>query len=135
MKTIRFIFPIVVLLLVNVTAGFSNVTDVPSGIFTAFKTGNSKALASYFNSSIELVILDKEDVYSKTQAEQIVKEFFAKHKPLGFTKLHEGGKDGAKYVIGNLKTSNGTYRVYFLLKNRGGKQYIHQLRIEEDDEQ
>lgn len=34
------------------------------------------------------------------------------------------------YVIGNLKTNTGSFRIYFLLKSNDGKNYIHQLRIE-----
>ena len=71
-------------------------------------------------------------VYSKAQAKQIVNNFFNSHtpEPQGFSILHQGGKEGAKYVIGNLITNNGSFRVYFLLKKNNGKEYIHQLRIE-----
>ena len=106
--------------------------DIPEGIILALKTGNSKELAKYFNTNIELVILDKEDVYSKTQAELIVKDFFSKHSPSNFSILHQGGKQGAKYAIGNLTTSKGTFRVYFLLKISNEKPFIHQLRIEKE---
>ncbi|NJK98710.1 MAG: DUF4783 domain-containing protein [Bacteroidales bacterium] len=36
--------------------------DVPDGIVAAFKTGNAKELAKFFNTTIELVILDKEGI-------------------------------------------------------------------------
>lgn len=105
---------------------------VPDGIILALKSGNSKELAKYFNANIELQILEKENVYSKAQAELILKDFFSKNIPGGFTKIHEGGKEGAKYVIGNLTTSTGTYRVYFLLKEINGASLIHELRIENE---
>ena len=63
---------------------------VPDEIFSAIKAGNSKVLAKYFNSNVELVILDKDGVYSKTQAELIVREFFAKNIPSNLVKRHEG---------------------------------------------
>jgi hypothetical protein len=104
--------------------------EIPEGIVLAFKAGNSKELSKYFNSNLELVIVDNENVYSKPQAEQIIKDFFMKHIPKNFTILHEGGKEESRYAIGNLVTNNGIFRVYFLLKHKDNMQLIHQLRIE-----
>lgn len=107
--------------------------DIPPKIFDAMKVGNAAELAKHFNSSVELVILDKDDVYSKQQAEQILKSFFEKNKVKTFTLLHQGGKEGAQYAIGNLETVTGKiFRVYFLVKESGGTPLIHQLRIEEE---
>lgn len=109
--------------------------DVPKGIVLAFNAGNAKELAKYFNSTIELVIDDKEGVYSKLQAEQIVKDFFMKNTPAseGLILLHEGGKEASKYAIGNFYTKNGVYRVSFLIKTVDNVPTIHQLRIEENN--
>lgn len=104
--------------------------QVPNEIILSLQNGNSKVLSEYFNPNIELVVLENDNVYSKAQAKQIVNNFFTSHIPESFNILHQGGKEGAKYVIGNLKTNNGSFRIYFLLKKNGGKDYIHQLRIE-----
>lgn len=106
--------------------------QVPEEIILSLQTGNSKVLSEYFNQNVELVVLENDNVYSKAQAKQIVSNFFNANtpEPQGFTILHQGGKEGAKYLIGNLKTNNGSFRVYFLLKKNGSKEYIHQLRIE-----
>lgn len=107
--------------------------NIPPKIFDAFKLGNASEIAKYFNSNIELVIIDKDDVYSKQQAEQILKSFFDKNKVKSFTVLHQGGKESAQYAIGTLETiNNKSFRVYFLLKDTGGSLLIHQLRIEEE---
>jgi hypothetical protein len=98
----------------------------------AIKTGNSTELANYFITNLELIIGDKEGVYSKSQALAILKEFYKNNTPTDFSILHEGGKDGAKYVIGNLKTNKSTFRVYYLIKNQENKPYIHTLRIEKE---
>lgn len=108
--------------------------EIPDGIQTALKTGNAGELAKFFNSNIEMTVINKEDVYSKSQAEIILKDFFSSNSPTDFTMMHKGGKEGAKYAIGNLKTTTKTFRVYFLVKNNNKKPYIQQLRIEESDE-
>ena len=104
--------------------------QIPAQIQTCFKNGDSKKLAEYFNNNIELVVLENDNVYSKAQAQQIVNKFFSTNTPEEFSIIHDGGPESAKYAIGNLKTKNGSFRVYFLLKPSEGKEYIHQLRIE-----
>ena len=105
--------------------------DIPQAVIDALRTGNTAVLSGYFNTSIELAILEQEDIYSKQQAELIIKDFFAKHVPSSFTVLHKGGKEGSQYAIGNLVTSSGTFRVTLWIKMTQNKPYIHQLRFEE----
>ena len=104
--------------------------QIPDEIILSLQTGNAKVLSKYFNDNVELVVLDNDNVYSKAQAKQIVSNFFKSFTPESFNVIHQGGKEGSKYVIGNLKTNNGNFRIYFLLKNSNGKDYIHQLIIE-----
>ena len=112
------------------TLGVNTNAQVPDEIILSLQSGNAKVLSGYFNDNVELVVLDNDDVYSKAQAKQIVSNFFKSNVPESFSVIHQGGKEGSKYVIGNLKTNNGSFRIYFLLKSKGGKDYIHQLRIE-----
>ncbi|MBN2348440.1 MAG: DUF4783 domain-containing protein [Bacteroidales bacterium] len=132
MKTFRNISILLVALAFSFGAN-SISNDIPENIVSAIKSGNAKELAVYFNSSIELTLLSKEDIYSKEQAELILKNFFQTHVPNSFTLLHEGGKESSKYAIGKLKTSKGNFRVTILLKSQNNKLYIHQLRIEGDN--
>ena len=126
---------IVFLLLTMISAAAMGQDKVQEGISLAFKAGNATELSKYFNSEIELVILDKEDLYSKKQAEQILKKFFTDHSPTSFRIIFEGGKETSRYAIGNLSTENQVYRTYLLIKKENGNSLIHQLRIEVEDEQ
>lgn len=123
---------LLVLLFISVFAG-SVAAQVPNDIIVSFETGDSKLLSGYFNQNVELMVLDSENVYSKAQAEQIVSNFFSNFAPVqenAFQIIHNSGKEGARSVIGTLKTTKGSFRVYFLLKKSGAKEYIHQLRID-----
>ncbi len=120
-------------IIVTVALVFSGIhlfAQIPDEIVSSLKSGNANKLSEYFNQNIEMVVLDNDDVYSKAQAQQIVSSFFSKNKAKGFSIIHQGGKDGSSYAIGNLSTSTGTFRVYFLIKEAQDKAYIHQLRIE-----
>ena len=114
-------------------ASFAATGQVPEKIILSLKSGNAKTLSEYFNQNVELVVPDSDNVYSKAQAQQIVGNFFSIYTPVSFSILHQGGKEGSKYVIGNLGTKTGIFRVYFLLKQSEGKDYIHQLRIEKQE--
>jgi hypothetical protein len=103
--------------------------ELPEGLKAAFKAGNAKELAKFFEKNIELEILGTDNVYTKEHAEQILKSFFEKHPVKGFTVLFEGGKDASQYAIGKLVTSKGTYRINLLVKS----QLVLQIRIMEDD--
>jgi hypothetical protein len=104
--------------------------QIPDEIVVSIQNGNDTGLAAFFSENVELVVQAHDDVYSKSQAQQIVAEFFKSNKPKQFSIIHQGGKDGARYAIGSLITNTGTFRVYFLLKNKNNNSYIHQLRIE-----
>lgn len=106
---------------------------IPAPMVEALKAGNSSKLAAFFNASIELATPDIEEIFSKQQAELIIKDFFAKHVPTNFVILHKGGKEESQYVIGNLITSSHNYRVTMLIKVKDNQSYIHQLRFEEED--
>ncbi|MFW5755564.1 MAG: DUF4783 domain-containing protein [Tangfeifania sp.] len=122
-----------VFLFAAIISNYAAQAQIPDEIISSLKNGNSKVLSGYFNQNVELVVLENDNVYSKAQAQQIVNNFFSKHNPENFTVIHHGGKEGAKYVIGNLVTNNGNFRVYFLLKKSEEKDYIHQLRIEKQE--
>jgi len=107
---------------------------VPEGIVLSFEAGNAAELSKFFHSNIELIILEKEDVYSRSQAEQIIRKFFSDHKPETFKVIFEGGKESSRYAICSMQTRNETYRVYILMKKQDGSPLIHQLRIEEEEE-
>ncbi|MBT8195916.1 MAG: DUF4783 domain-containing protein, partial [Bacteroidia bacterium] len=108
--------------------------DIYTTVGNAIKKGDAKALSAHFSSKVDLTILNKEDVYSKSQAEQILVAFFNKNKPSDFKIMHKGvSKEGAKYAIGNLKTTNGlTFRTYFFIKSHMGSEIVHELRFEKE---
>ena len=108
--------------------------SIPPGISQALKAGSAKDLVKFMNNNVEMVILDKEGIYSKSQAEMILRDFFSKNQPKKFSLMHQGGKAESKYGIGDLTTGTQTFRIYFLLKTTNGKSLIHQFRIEKENE-
>jgi len=105
-----------------------------ANISKAIELGNYKELSSHFDTKVDLAILEKENSYSKAQAELIIKDFFANRKISRYQIIHQGkSRDGAEYVIGTLITTDLTYRTYVLTKMVNEKVRIQQLRFEAQD--
>lgn len=105
-------------------------SEVPSDIISALDNGDAAKLSAYLNANVELVIGNKNDVFSKQQATGIIADFFRTNRVSSFQVLHKGNKEAASFAIGELKTSGGTYRVYVLTRKSGSQTVIQQLRIE-----
>ncbi len=106
-----------------------NTTDE---VVRLLKAGNSAELSQHFIPNIDLTILETDDVFSRAQAEQILKNFFKKHRPTDLQLEHQGtSKLDDRYRIGKLKTKNGAFRLTFFMKKVEDRLYIKQLRIEE----
>jgi Domain of unknown function (DUF4783) len=105
--------------------------DTNKQIVAALTAGNAAALTDYFNSMVDLGIAGNEDTYSKTQATQILKDFFIKN-PVKSVKITRQGSstDGSRFSIGEMQAGSGTFRIYYLLKKVSGKFLIQQLQIQ-----
>lgn len=102
-----------------------------SMMVAAFKVGNAEKIASYFSENVDLSIAGKEDLYSKSQAEQILKTFFLAHKPKDFSIIHKGKSGQSEYFIGELSAEK-VYRVTINSKAVNGVKRITSLTITED---
>src|SRR5688572_3147861 len=96
-----------------------------------FSEGRSEDIAAYFNSSIQLTTPGKEGVYSRSQAKMILTDFFEANKPSQATLKSKGNSDnGAQFVLLNMVTTNGTFKVNIFYRGSGNNVKIHELKIE-----
>lgn len=121
------------LLFLTVTMGFIPLSkDIGNDIAAAIRTGNARQLSVFFNNNVDLTVLGKEEMYSKAQAEQILRDFFSKNPPRSFNlKHHSSNPTAAQYGIGTyVNTLNARFRIYFLIKKIGNQSFIQQFSIE-----
>jgi len=106
--------------------------DIYEEISNAIRSGDSRQISTFFGNSLDMTIGNQEDVYSKAQAELVLRDFFAKNTPKSFLVNHKGSsKEGTLYAIGTLLTTSGkSFRTSFYLKSSGGKYILQELRIE-----
>ena len=112
----------------GITASAQGFDNIAGG----FKTGDAAAIAKNFEGNVEITIKTGSTSYSKSQAEMVLKSFFAAHKPKTFTIAHDGtSPQGSKYFIGNLTTTSGNYRTYVYAKTVNNQLVIQEIRFEE----
>lgn len=133
MKTFRVIL-FFTLLMPGYLIVHAQTPGIPNEVVSAIKQGNASKLSPYLGANVELIIGNKNDIYSKQQTVEIVSDFFRKNPVNDFQILHSGSKDAASFAIGTLKTSTGTFRVYILTRKTDEKSVVQQLRIEPSNE-
>lgn len=112
----------------------SDEEGVEEQVDRAIEAGNASELASHFTDKVDLKTPDTDDVFSRAQAEQILKDFFKENPPEELVLEHSGTsqmKD--RYRIGKLSTSNGELRVTYFMKKVDEEPRIKKLRIEDHE--
>jgi hypothetical protein len=99
-------------------------------VVNAMKSGNAAQVARFFDNNVEISMPDKSNSFSKTQAEIVIKDFFANNPVKGFEVIHKGENAGSQYCIGTLLTKNGSFRTTIFMKQKGDLQVLQELRFE-----
>lgn len=109
-----------------------DIFDTLSGLV---KDSNSKEIAGYFESVIELEILDEDGEYSKAQAELILRDFFLKNPPVSVKVIHRLSSS-SNYIFGVLtvQTKDNKLRLSISMANNSNKFLIKTITIENDKE-
>ncbi|HEY4194787.1 MAG TPA: DUF4783 domain-containing protein [Mucilaginibacter sp.] len=110
------------------SAGQADVIDTTAELI---KEGDMHELARTFSPTVELTVLDDENIYSNIQAEQILTDFFKRTSPKSVKVLHRiNSNPNYRFAVLILTTNNGIYRTSFSLKNVKGHFELNELRIE-----
>lgn len=103
-------------------------------ITKAIGKGDIATLSKFLDESVEIAILEEEDIYDKSEAVNVLTNFFAQYKPSSYSQVHKGtskGKD-SKYLIGNYLSGGKSYRVYLYLSVSEGNYRIQELRFDKE---
>jgi len=107
---------------------------ITTDITRSLNEGNTVGLSSFLDNQVEISMSELEATVSKAEAIAQLKKFFLKNPVKSFTQAHQGNSKGndSTYIIGNLTTQNGIFRVYIYVKIDAGKQYIQEIRFDKD---
>ncbi len=106
--------------------------NIIDDISLGFANSDQQTIAKYLGNKVEINLLDLSGVYSKAQAEMVLKDFFAKYEVQSFQLFNKNNTNGepSKFAIGNLNTRNGNFRIFFLLKQLEGAYIIQEMRFQ-----
>lgn len=99
-------------------------------VTTAIREGNVNQLSPYLDYRVDISLPDKSDTYSKSQAEMVIRDFFATNGVKNFQIKQKGDNGEFEYCVGILQTNNGNYRTSLFLKQKGEKQFLQELRFQ-----
>ena len=107
--------------------------ETSAQVAAAIQAGNAAEVAKNFNAMVDLTRPGYDDTYSKTQAGQILKDFFTQNPVKSFKVTRQGSSpDGSQYTIGSLETGKKIFRVYFIIKAVNGQNLVQQLQVQEN---
>jgi hypothetical protein len=102
-------------------------------IENAFKENNATKLIAFSDQKIILNILDEEGVYSKSQSELIIKDFFTKKPGNQFQFIFKGRETSeGTFSIGTYKSNSETFRITIQFKTVAQNYKIESLTIEKN---
>ena len=103
-------------------------SDNLTAVRSALRNGSSRELSQYLAPTVEIGFDGDKQSYNATQAEIVIKDFFAKNTPSSFEFIHQGeSREHIAYAIGRYTGPNGLYRVFVKLKPSRGAPVIDTL--------
>jgi Domain of unknown function (DUF4783) len=114
----------------NITSSSTPLED----IVNAIKNDRAADLNKYLDNFVPLTINNAQTIYSRNQAEVVLKDFFDKNIPKDFDIINNGSPDNSsKFIIGNMDATNGIrYNVYILIKLKDGNYLLQDFRLNKE---
>lgn len=118
-------------ILLTYTSVFAQ-TNVLNSVAGAMRSGDVGGVTRFMDNVVDITVNNNQSTYSKTQAEMVLKDFFGKNVPKGYSTEHTGNSadQTSFYSIGYLTTSNGKYRIYIFLKQKDGNFVLQEIKFE-----
>jgi len=96
----------------------------------AIRYGRVADISRFMDNVVPITINNTQSIYSHTQAEMVLKDFFSKNPPSDFIVSNSGSGGGnSMFTIGDLITASGKYSVYIQLKSKDGSYMLQEIRF------
>lgn len=103
-------------------------------VVNAIKNNRIEDMSKFFDNIVPVTINNTQTIYSRNQAEVVLKDFFDKNIPKDFLIMDNGSpNNSSKFIIGSLITPNGTkYNVYILMKLKDNMYLLQEIRLNKE---
>jgi hypothetical protein len=103
-------------------------------IVNAVRSSRVSDIKKYFDNTVPITINSTQSIYSRSQAEIVLKDFFRDNNPKDLVIENSGSPDNtSQFAIGSFNTANGKYNIYILLKMKGRSSYlVQEIRVDKE---
>jgi hypothetical protein len=92
------------------------ITTVVKEVASGLQTGSANIISKYFGAAVNFGNTTTTQSYSKAQCQMLLVDFFTQHQPISFTVLQNTSTENFYFLMGQLYTNNGIYRVVVYFK-------------------
>src|SRR4051812_48964141 len=76
-------------------------------VVNAIRNGRIEDMSKYFDNFVPITLNNNQSIYSRNQAEVVLRDFLEKNSPKDFTVMDNGSPNStSKFMIGSLLSSN-----------------------------
>lgn len=105
--------------------------DLIGELSRQFQQGNAREISKYFSPTVNLSILNDNNVYSKVQAEIILESFFKINSPTGSKIIHRlDSNPNYQHAVIELNTIKGYFRISYSIRINDNQAQVVEIRIE-----
>lgn len=99
-------------------------------IAAAFKNNNPDYISKQLDNTVEITKGSVNSTFTRAEATRFLGNFISQNKVNDLKVLHSGENKGSAYLIGNLLTTGGNYRITLYSKQKQGKPVLQEIRLE-----
>ena len=110
---------------------FSSFDVTVDEILGAMKKGDAFKMSRHFDNLVEITLHERSNSYSRGQAEMVLNDFFSSTGIKNFEVQHKGQNNESEFCVGNLTTRNGAFRTIIIMKMKGDKKLLQQIKFED----
>lgn len=125
-------FLICILFFIISTSNLAHAQAVVENVVKAVNNSDASLMSKAFSSSIDINIDNNQAIYSKTQAEVVIKKFFEANTIKSFETKYISQQDDRSflYIVGTLITEKSNYLVLLNFKHTNNTYYLVEIKFE-----
>ncbi len=100
----------------------------------AIKSNRVSDMTKYFDNFVPVTINNNQTIYSRNQAEVVLRDFFDKNTPRDFNTQYNGSPDNtSKFLIGYFDATNcSKFNVYILIRLKDGNYIVQDFKLNKE---
>jgi hypothetical protein len=99
-------------------------------VLSALRKGDAGQISRHMDEVVRITLDERTHPYSKTQSEAILRNFFKSRTILDLAVVHQSDGEDGEIFVGDLRSTKDRHRVSIIMRTRGDRMVISELRLE-----